>query len=110
MITKDDRQLTDWVARGQYPIGLASNDFTALDMKARGVPIESLPADAVKEGTYLTGAWGTVGLINRGPHPNAAKLFIDFLLSQEGQEMMQKNRRPTLRTGVDPDPPRLIKP
>ena len=45
----------------------------------------------------------------RAPHPNAARLFIDFVLSQEGQELLQSNRRPTLRTGVEPDPPRLIK-
>ena len=86
VITKDDRQLTDWIARGQYPIGLASNDFTALDMKARGVPIESLPAEAVKEGTYVTGAWGSVALLNRAPHPNAARVYLDWLLSREGQE------------------------
>jgi iron(III) transport system substrate-binding protein len=86
VITKDDRQLTDWIARGQYSIGLASNDFTALDMKARGVPIESLPAHAVKEGTYVTAAWGSVALLNRAPHPNAARVYLNWLLSKEGQE------------------------
>jgi ABC-type Fe3+ transport system substrate-binding protein len=45
----------------------------------------------------------------RAPHPNAAKLFIDFVLSQQGQELLQSYRRPILRTGVDPDPPRLIR-
>ncbi len=85
-ITKDDRQLTDWVARGQYPIGLASNDFTALDMRSRGVPVESLPAEAVKEGTYMTAAWGSIGLINKGPHPNAARVYLNWLLSKSGQE------------------------
>jgi len=84
--TPDDRQLTDWVARGQYTIGLASQDFSALDLKQRGVPLELLPAEALKEGTYLTAAWGSVGAVNRAPHPNAAKLYIDWLLSKEGQE------------------------
>jgi ABC-type Fe3+ transport system substrate-binding protein len=45
----------------------------------------------------------------RSSHPNAGKLFIDFLLSQQGQEILQSNRRPVLRNGVDPDPPRLIR-
>jgi iron(III) transport system substrate-binding protein len=86
VITKDDRQLTDWVARGQYAIGLASNDFTALDLRSRGVPVESLPADAVKEGTYMTAAWGSVALLNRAPHPNAARVYLNWLLSKTGQE------------------------
>ncbi len=86
VLTKDDRQLTDWVARGQYLIGLASNDFTALDLKSRGVPVESLPAEAVKEGTYMTGAWGSVALLSHAPHPNAARVYLNWLLSKEGQE------------------------
>jgi iron(III) transport system substrate-binding protein len=86
VLTKDDRQLTDWIARGQYLIGLASNDFTALDLKARGVPVESLPADAVREGTYMTAAWGSVALLNRAPHPNAARVYLNWLLSKAGQE------------------------
>ena len=45
----------------------------------------------------------------RVPHPNAGKLFIDFVLSQQGQELLQSFRRVTLRNGVDPDPPRLIR-
>jgi iron(III) transport system substrate-binding protein len=86
VLTKDDRQLTDWVARGQYPIGLASNDFTALDLRQRGVPVESLPAEALKEGSYLTAAWGSVVLVNRAPHPNAARVYLNWLLSKAGQE------------------------
>jgi iron(III) transport system substrate-binding protein len=114
VITKDDRQLTDWIARGQYPIGLASNDFTALDMKARGVPIESLPAHAVKEGTYVTAAWGSVALLKQAPHPNAARVYLNWLLSKEGQEgVAQASGYPSrrletskagLREGVVPRP------
>jgi ABC-type Fe3+ transport system substrate-binding protein len=45
----------------------------------------------------------------RAAHPNAGKLFIDLLLSDEGQKMLQALQRPILRTGVDPTPPRLSK-
>ncbi len=90
IFTTDDRQLTDWVARGQYPIGLAAQDFSAIELKERGVPIEFLHADALKEGTYVTAAWGSLGAINKAPHPNAAKVYMDWLLSKEGQEGISK--------------------
>jgi ABC-type Fe3+ transport system substrate-binding protein len=45
----------------------------------------------------------------RAAHPNAGKLFIDFLLSEEGQTLLQRLQRPILRTGIDPIPPRLSK-
>ena len=90
MLTTDDRQLTDWVAQGKYAIGLAAQDFSALDLKQRGVPIELLPAEAVKEGTYLTAAWGSTGIVNKAPHPDAARVYLDWLLSKSGQEDVAK--------------------
>ena len=45
----------------------------------------------------------------KAPHPNAGKLFIDFLLSKEGQKMLVGFRRIPVREDVDPDPPRLFK-
>jgi iron(III) transport system substrate-binding protein len=48
-------------------------------------------------------------LAAKAPHPNAGKLFIDFLLSKEGQKMLVGFRRIPVREDVDPDPPRLFK-
>lgn len=50
-----------------------------------------------------------LSLAARAPHPNAGKLFIDFVLSKEGQETMRGFNRPPVRNDVDPDPPRLIR-
>ncbi|MGH7156281.1 MAG: ABC transporter substrate-binding protein, partial [Acetobacteraceae bacterium] len=38
------------------------------------------------EGTPLTTV--PAGILVGAPHPNAAKLFIDFILSKEGQELL----------------------
>ena len=50
----------------------------------------------MKEGAALVFGGGTIGLLNRAPHPNAAKVFINWFLSREGQtaayEAMVKNR------------------
>jgi ABC-type Fe3+ transport system substrate-binding protein len=44
------------------------------------------------------------------PHPNAARLYVNWITSKEGQEFLVKNGgRIPVRTDVDPDPPRLTK-
>ena len=48
-------------------------------------------------------------LAAHSPHPNAGKLFIDFLLSKEGQQMLTGFRRIPVREDVDPDPARLFR-
>ena len=89
-------------AAGEFPLLLAFTHSIEAN-KSRGAPVDwvNLEPVVMQVDNIMLGA--------RSAHPNAAKLFIDFLLSQDGQEIMQKNRRPTLRTGVEPDPPRLIK-
>ncbi len=88
--TRDDRQLTDWVAHGTYAFGLAANGFEAVQLKKTGAPLEFLSADHLKESGYLTASWGGVGAVNRAAHPNAAKVYLDWLLSKDGQEAMVK--------------------
>ena len=48
-------------------------------------------------------------LAAKAPHPNAGKLFIDFLLSKAGQKMLVGFRRIPVREDVEPDPPRLFR-
>jgi len=51
----------------------------------------------------------TVSLAQRAPHPAAAKLFIDFLLSKTAQTKLREMSRIPSRSDVESDPPRLIK-
>jgi len=48
-------------------------------------------------------------LANHAPHPNAGKLFIDFLLSKQGQKMLIGFRRIPVREDVEPNPPRMFR-
>jgi iron(III) transport system substrate-binding protein len=48
-------------------------------------------------------------LAAKAPHPNAGKLFIDFLQSKQGQKMLVGFRRIPVREDVEPDPPRLFR-
>jgi ABC-type Fe3+ transport system substrate-binding protein len=51
----------------------------------------------------------TVSIAQRAPHPAAAKLFIDFLLSKTAQLKLREMSRIPSRSDVDSDPPSLIK-
>ncbi len=87
-INKDDRQLTDWVAKGEYPIGLGANGFAAVELRKQGVALEFISAANLKEGGHLTASWGGVAVLNKAPHPNATKVYLNWLLSKEGQEAL----------------------
>lgn len=62
---------------------------------AAGIMVGRLPQ---RSGAHLVGVWpqdgvplivGPVGILSRAPHPNAAKLFENFVLSKEGQEALR---------------------
>jgi iron(III) transport system substrate-binding protein len=57
----------------------------------QGLPVDEIAPERLKEGTTIGGGGSSVlGLINRAPHPNAAKVFINWYLSRQGQMIWQK--------------------
>ncbi len=97
-VTGDARQQAEWLARGKYPVsGTISSDIMTEFIKS-GVPMKViLPA----EGTVTAVAKGAVALIDKAPHPNAAKVLINWLLTREAQTLMsQINGDPSLRLDV----------
>ena len=70
---------------------------------SRGAPIDWVPLEPVPVQV------NPMMLAANAPHPNAGKLFIDFLLSKEGQEMLVGFHRIPVREDVEPDPPRLFR-
>ena len=85
VFSQDDRQVLEWAAHGKYAVIIAPNELNVTELKSRGLPLESVGAEKFKEGSYLTTANGSVALIDRPPHPNAAKLYVNWLLSRDGQ-------------------------
>ncbi|HLY64426.1 MAG TPA: extracellular solute-binding protein [Chloroflexota bacterium] len=85
--TQDGRQLLDWVLRGQYPIGIGISPDFLTDYARQGLDVSNVkPLVGDDPATVkLSHATGTVGLLNRAPHPNAAKVLINWLLTQDGQ-------------------------
>jgi ABC-type Fe3+ transport system substrate-binding protein len=58
--------------------------------KQQGLPVDTFGPKVFKEGGGLVQQFGTLALINRAPHPNAARVFINWLLSRKGQIALQK--------------------
>jgi iron(III) transport system substrate-binding protein len=85
---RDQRQLLDWVAGGKFQIYLFATSSDVEDAKKQGLPVGLLYGLA-KEG-YMTGQFGHIALIKQMPHPNAAKVFLNWVLSREGQTQWQK--------------------
>jgi ABC-type glycerol-3-phosphate transport system substrate-binding protein len=62
--------------------------YTYLPFIKAGLSLKALPT--LKDGTYGTGGSGNLAIIKNPPHPNATKIFVNWLLSREEQEMVSK--------------------
>jgi ABC-type Fe3+ transport system substrate-binding protein len=98
-LTADNRQLAEWVARGEYPIGIGLVQFAVETYRRQGLPIERIyPADGPGS---LTGGFSVVMLIKNAPHPSAAQLFANWFASKEAQTIYETQMMETsLRTDV----------
>jgi iron(III) transport system substrate-binding protein len=87
---------------GEYPLIVAYNQ-TIQRMTSRGAPIDWLPLEpaVTQVNPAMIGA--------KAPHPNAARLFYDYILSKEGQEQLRAFQRIPVRKDVEPDPARLFR-
>ena len=94
-ISRDPRQMTDWLSAGKFALCIRCNAGSEVGKAVQQqLPIGYLDSDEWKEGGSISAAGGTLGILTRAPHPNAAKVFINWLLSREGQIALQKLGRP----------------
>jgi iron(III) transport system substrate-binding protein len=99
--TRDYRQWADWLARGTYPIALGFNPAELDKLLKDGFPI-----DVVRNLPDLPGstsaAFGVCALVEGAPHPNAARLFANWIASREGLEIFSRAERvPGTRKDLD---------
>ena len=97
-IQRDGRIHMESVARGKYAIGLSPYADLLVDMTKAGTPIESI---FPREGVYYGAASGCIAVPAKYAHPNAAKVFINWLLTKEGQSVFIRTYGyPSTRTDV----------
>ena len=89
-ILKDYAQEVDAVGQGRYPVLIGTADFVAVARAKQGIPIAIVDARQLKEGADVSPANGSLALFNKAPHPNAAKIYINWLLSKEGQTVFAR--------------------
>ncbi len=98
-------QMTDAILRGEVLLGAALDHWRAYTPEDKEA---GLMAIYPKEGMPLTLA--PVGMLSTAPHPNAAKLFIDFILSEEGQRLLNTELYGMYSMRADVPPPAGQKP
>ena len=79
--------LSELVAAGEVPVSLTNYASNADSMKRRNKPIDWSPVEPV------IGRPQALGLAASAPHPNAALLFADFVLSPDGQQLFDSMGR-----------------
>jgi iron(III) transport system substrate-binding protein len=86
--------LAELIAAGEIPVGLTVYNANAESLKRRGAPIDWVPVQPV-----VARAQG-IGIARNAPHPQAAAAFVDFVLSPEGQELLNSMGRVPVSTRV----------
>jgi iron(III) transport system substrate-binding protein len=80
-VRKSHILLAEMVGAGEVPVALTVYNAEVESLKRRGAPLDWAPVEPV------VGRPQGIGVMKDAPHPHAALLFADFVLSQEGQEL-----------------------
>lgn len=98
LIMDDLRLMADWVARGKYYVGIAPKPVEITEYQRAGAPVDFYTPI---EGTYLTSGGGNIVIIKNRPNPNATRIFLNWLLTQEGQSIFtQVSERQSRRLDI----------
>ena len=96
----DRRPLADSLANGKIAIAIGPTYYSFEPFIKAGLPLKPFPI--FKEGTYVAIGNGGPVIVKNRPHPNATKIFVNWLLSKEGQEIYGKaTGHATRRLDVD---------
>ena len=85
LVIKREEELAEAIVRGRYPISIGFQSQPLRFAQGLSKSIKPLAQDELG-GSVLGGGGGSVMLANRAPHPNAARLYVNWVLSQEGQK------------------------
>lgn len=107
-LTQEIRQATDWLANGKFAVCFFCSEI--LKVKAQGLPVDEFRTAQWKDNRAISaGNMGSIILPTQAPHPHAARVFVNWLLSREGQTALQRatntpyNSEESLRSDVPKD-------
>ena len=87
-LSRDQRVLAESLAKGKVALVVGLTYYSFLPFIKAGLPVKPLPNP--RDEVYVSGGSGHVTIIKGAPHPNAAKVFVNWFLGKEGQEIFCK--------------------
>ena len=98
-LSRDQRMMIDWVAQGKYLLSIFSTSNDVIDAKKKGLPVDLI--DAPDDESYMSGGFGHVAVVSKAPHPAGSKVFLNWLLSKDGQlKWQEKTDNNSLRLDI----------
>jgi iron(III) transport system substrate-binding protein len=111
VITQDGTQAANFLAHGSYPIGIGLVTTVIDDYQKQGIAKNIRQVILPEFDAAGPSANGIVWLVNKAPHPNAARVYINWFLSKEGQASYAKNAQDnSRRLDVPPGDPEFVVP
>ncbi len=93
--------LANLLAAGEFAVLINTRPETIDELKEKGAPVEWVGAKPTTANVL------PIAMAKSAQHPNAGKLFMDFMLSEEGQKLLSSMGRTPVRPGIPPPNPRL---
>ena len=87
-LSRDQRVLAEIVAKGKLAFVAGLTYYSLAPFIKAGLPVKPLPTP--REGLYASGGSGHLTIMKNPPHPNGTKVFVNWLLGKEGQEVFSK--------------------
>lgn len=98
MVRQGRTLIANLLVAGEYPLALGAV-HRVLELQKEGAPVDIIPFPTP---TFAAMRW--IGIYSNAPHPNAAKLFVDFSLSKEGQSIVTRIGRHPIRQDIEVEP------
>lgn len=99
-LSRDLRQVGDALAKGKVAISIGVGYSQLEPFIKSGLPVKPIPPP--KEGLPASNGFGVLGVVKNSPHPHATKIFVNWILSKDGQDFYGKvMRHATRRLDVD---------
>jgi len=89
--------ITQLLAAGEFDLQIVAYWYRPHLLKKQGAPVDWIALEPSLVALH------PISIIDRAPNPNAAKLFIDFVLSEEGQRLFASRGREPARPGIRPE-------
>jgi iron(III) transport system substrate-binding protein len=94
-VSQNQRQMAESLVKGKLAISIGLSYYTFEPFTKAGLPVKPL---TLKDANDASNGSGVVAIVKNPPHPHATKVFVNWLLSKEGQElygraMLQGTRR-----------------